>query len=158
MHGKTEFRTTRPWTGLVDGLPVLENRRLEGHNNIVLADTGTPWDYEPRGPFQFQTCHESGDATRAGWIVKAEFWETINEFARHALPPRKGYAASVVDESFRRVLGGLWSGEAWEMGGVWFGCEAAFNEMRRQCVCDDVSIAMWEVTAMRTSPGSGMIE
>jgi hypothetical protein len=168
MHEQTETttaRTTRTWMGMIDGLPVIENRRLEDHNNIVVGDTGTPWDYVPRPPFLFQMFHQDADPAKSTWVVCQTLPEAVNEFARWALPAREGYGAGIVDESFRHVLGvswHTWVGQygttAFEMGGVWFGCSAVFAEMRRQCVCDEVSIAMWEVTAMRTAPGSGMVE
>lgn len=159
MTELTDYRTTQPWIGTVDCIPRIENRRLEDHNNVVRSSTGTPWRYVPRPPFQFQTFHESGDPEYTGWLVRDMLADVVNDFARWALPPRQGFAAEIVDESFRQVLCGLWArGTAWDMGGAWFGCKAVFDEMRRQSVTDDVSLAMWEGQAMSTAPGSGFLE
>lgn len=165
MNARTEHRTTQPWMGTVGGLPRIENRRVEDYGNIVISSKGTPWEYQPRGPFQFQHWHQSSDPALCGWAVCATLADAVNEFARWALPPREGYMAEIVDESFRQIVAGVWTTDtryttraAWDLGGAWFGCRAAFDEFRRQHVCDDVSIAMWEVTAMRTAPGSGMVE
>lgn len=166
MTGKTEFRTTMPWYGMKAGLPTIERRRIEEYENIIVASKGTPWEYEPRGPFQFQMFHQSGDPMNALWRVCPTLAEAVNEFARWGLPPRMGYAAEIVDESFRQILCGWFSTASidgyamtpWDVGGAWYGCRAAFDEARRQQICDDVSLAMWEVTAMRTAPGSGMKE
>lgn len=161
MHEMTEFRTTQVWMGMKDGLPRIEQRRIEDYDNVVSSSKGTPWGYEPRGPLVFQMFHQSGDPLHTMWRVAPSLPAAVNEFARWALPPRKEYIAEIVDESFRQVVAAMWTtvepGEgAWEMGGGWFGCRAVFDEFRRQQVSDDVSIAMWEVTAMRTAPGSGM--
>lgn len=161
----TEHRTTRIWTGMVDGLPRIEQRRLEDYGGIVIADTGAPWDYVPVAPFQFQMFHQDSNPERSTWLVRATLAEAVNDFARWALPGRKGYGAGIVDESFRFVLGAMWFTDcgshgvsAFDMGGAWFGCKAAFVELQRQQVCDDVSIAIWEGQAMSTAPGSGYVE
>lgn len=156
MKTKDKHRTVQPWTGTVDGIPTLQYRRIEDQDTIVRSTSGTSWLYEPCGPFQFQRFHESGDPMLVGWCVRDSLTEIVNEFARWALPPRKGYAAEIVDESFRQIVCGLWSaGAAWDMGGAWFGVKAVFDEFRRQCVTHEVDIAIWEGQAMTTAPGSG---
>lgn len=156
MRLRTPPRTTQPWVGTIDGIPTIENRRIEDQDTIVQTSTGTPWLYEPRGPFQFQRFHQSGDPLLSGWCVRQTLPEIVNEFARWALPPRVGYAAEIVDESFRQILCGLWSEEAWP--GAWWGCKAVFVEMQRQCVAEDVDLAIWEGQAMSSAPGSGFVE
>lgn len=160
MTAKTERRTTRPWMGLVDGRFVEEDRRLEDWNNIVVGTSGTPWLYEPRGPFQYQTCSETGAYDQTGHFVFDTLAEAVNEFARWELPPRRGHLASIIDETYRIVLMASWitqdAGDGlspWDIGGCWWGIKATFDEMRRQSVCDDVSIAVWEVRAMEYAPG-----
>lgn len=163
MRGKTEQRTTQLWT---DGMTTIEQRRIEDHDCLVKCSTGTPWLYVPRGPYAFQMFHETADPMLSRWCVRETLWDAVNEFARWALPPRIGWAAEIVDESFRQVLCGLWSTtpsethgiSAWDLGGAWFGCRAAFEIMHRQQCCDDVSLAIWEGQAMSTAPGSGFNE
>ena len=161
----TEHRTTRVWMGVVDGLPKIEHRRLEEYGNIVVGDMGTPWDYRPRPPFQFQMFHQDADPTKTTFVVCDTLDVAVNEFARWALPAREGYGAGIIDESFRHVFGAMWHTmfgahgfNTFEMGGFWFGCQAAFEEARRQQICDDVSLAIWESLAMRSAPGSGYVE
>jgi hypothetical protein len=166
MSARTDQRSTQLWTGWGDGCMVAEERRLEDHDMIVRSATGTPWLYEPRGPFQYQEFHQSADPLLSKWRIVVTLDAAVNEFARWALPPRRGYAAEIVDESFRQILCGLWSDEPherhgvspWGLGGAWFGCRAAFDVMHRQRCCDVVSLAIWEGQAMSTAPGSGYME
>lgn len=153
MNVKTETRTTQMWSGMIDGLPKIEQRRLEEIDNIVISSTGTPWAYLPVGPFQVQMCHQSGRPELSSWTVLPTLDLAVSELVRIALPPRQGFVVEVVDETFRQVLGATYHDDAWEHGGGWFGCQAAFVELREHT--DAVSVAVWEEIARYTAPGGG---
>lgn len=155
MHASTRERTTRRRECMDDWRHVIKPCTLEEWEGLVPSDYGTPWLYQPRGPFQVQMCHQSARPELTSWTVLPTLDSAVDKLVADFLPPRRGYMCEIVDESFRQILCAAYHDKIWDHGGAWFGCHAGFVELRVHPLVDPVSVDAWEGIARYTAPGGG---
>lgn len=110
------------------------------------GDFSPGWDHRPVGPFRVQAWFEDPGAHGA-WSVHDHLRPAIEDFA--GLLQRRGWAAVVLDEAFRVVIGWSLTKTAVEQWGapIWYGCEQAFDVFESLGIHDPLSVLGWATIA-----------
>lgn len=123
---------------------------IETHPNLVEPLLHTPWDYVPRAPYRLQGFAEDLDLLSVKVdVCVGDLFGAVDLFVSRYMPPYEGYAAHILDERFRQVLGySARSAAVSQNDGlpVWQGTAAAFEALT-PLVGDPMTVAIWEAQA-----------